>query len=427
MKISFLIFYFVLFGFLAYPLKAFSSERPVKSDMSAEKTESQETSSLVNLDKRPTQSDRLIERAESQKKEKDLKENPNQIITNKIKKVFEDFIKVLESEPLKSDEYKKAVKFLENSLYNEASFESLSLLAQVYENKKDFKNQINVLNTLSVNYPKNPDSFFLLAKAHNNKYIQADQELLEKPHLAKEILIEQEESKKKIIENLNQTLKLNPKHLKAYNFLIDTLTIVDPETGIDKNTKASLDVIKDMWKNLKNNKHYIPLCKAYYDNQFFKQSLKTCAKSVRKNPKDPLSHLILSLSLPDKKKREEKLILTAKTFPESFFVQYKTGLYFKDKFPRMASLYLISAQKLSPDFTILNELLAKILFNNNEEAKSFKYFLNSCLLTKGKFLADFRSAKKRLNKKNQTDLIVKFQKGIKDCYQTLRKNKQRKS
>ena len=199
----------------------------------------------------------------------------------------------------------------------------------------------------------------------------------------KALLKEREKYQKEIIKNLNQALKLDSKHIPSYQALLDILMFTDPQTDEKKHTRASLNVVLDMWKSLKQNKYYIPLCKAYYDNQFFKQSLKACARSVKKNPKDPMSPLILSLSLSDDKKKEEKLVLTAQAFPDSFLVQYRTGLYFMDKSPRSAILYLTLAHKLEPKHVKLNKILAKLLFDNKEEERSYDYFLSSCLLTEG--------------------------------------------
>ena len=346
----------------------------------------------------------------------------SKVITSKIKSVFEDFIKVLENQSVESEEYRKAVKFLENSLYNTASFESLKLLAQVYEDKKDFTNQLNVLKVLSASSPNNPESFYLLAMGYKNQYLNR-----EKEEQTKSVLKEMEKYKQLIIENLNKALKLDSKHIPSYSALLDLLMITNPKTDEKQHTKASLSVVLDMWKNLKQNKYYIPLCKAYYDNRFFKQSLRACARSVKKNPKDPLSPLILSLSLSDEKKKEEKLILTAQTFPDSFFVQYKTGLYFEDKSPRSAILYLTSAQKLQTKHVKLNKKLAQFLFDNGEEERSYDYFLNSCLITDGLFLENFRRAKSSLRRKSKVDLVLKFQKGIQECYQTVKKRKREKS
>ena len=97
-----------------------------------------------------------------------------------------------------------------------------------------------------------------------------------------------------------------------------------------------------------------------------------------------------------------------------------------DKAPRSAVLYLTSAHKLKPEHVELNKILAQLLFNNGEEERAYDYFLSSCLLTKGLFLADFRRAKSSLRRKSKVDLIIKFQKGIQECYQKLKKVKKKK-
>ena len=428
MKIGLFLLYISFSGLLSNGLEPFT----------AEKNSSKPPLSSSNPDQRAILSEESVESPprkasndETSSKQDTIEEKKSgasdQIITKKIKSIFEDFIKTLENRSVESDEYRKAVKFLENSLYNEASFESLALLAQVYQDKKDFKNQLNVLNILSVNYPNNPESFYLLALGYKNKYLEAEQKISLKFKPGKALLKEREEYQKEIIKNLNQALKLDSKHVPSYQALLDILMFTDPQTDEKKHTRASLNVVLDMWKSLKQNKYYIPLCKAYYDNQFFKQSLKACARSVKKNPKDPMSPLILSLSLSDDKKKEEKLVLTAQAFPDSFLVQYRTGLYFMNKSPRSAILYLTSAHKLEPKHVKLNKILAKLLFDNKEEERSYDYFLSSCLLTEGLFLEEFRRAKSGLRRKSKVDLVVKFQKGIQECYQKLKKQKQKKS
>ena len=417
MKIVFFSVFCVFFGLSPY---SFTDSKPPLSPSEASVSEPEADQSSVKQALETSERD-----PPPDNKAPALDKASSQLVTKKIKKVFEDFIEILESRSIESEEYKKAVKFLENSLYNEASFESLKLLAQVYYDRGDFKNQLNVLNILSVNYPKKSESFYLLAMGYKNKYLQAERE--ESVKAGKELLKEKEEYKKKIIEKLNQALKLDSKHIPSYQALLEVFMITEPQTSEKKHTRASLSVVLDMWKNLKQNKYYIPLCKAYYDNQFFKQSLKACARSVKKNPKDPMSSLILSLSLSNEKKKEEKLVLTAEAFPKSFFVQYKTGLYFRGKSPRSAILYLSSAHKLDPKHVQLNKILAKLLFDNKEEEKSYKYFLSSCLLTEGLFLEEFRRAKSGLRRKGKLDLLVQFQKGIKECYQTVRKQKRKKS
>ena len=339
------------------------------------------------------------------------------LVAQKIKKVFIDFLEIIEKESLDSEEYKKAVKFLENSLYSDASFETLKLLATVYKEKKDSINQINVLNILSVSYSNNPESFYLLGQAYKNLYLLGKKDKKKKKKKEYE---KNQENKEKSIESFNQAIRINRRYILAYRALLNLFMTENKEIGGKIHTKASLSVALDMLKTFKKSKYYIQLCKAYYDNNFFKQSRKACAISVQKNPNNPISPVILALSRKSKKDSNRELLETAKKFEKSFFVQYKTALFFRDKDPRVAMTYFNSAHALQPKNIKLNKIMANFLFDNKEEEKSYKHFLNTCLLTNGKFLKNFRLAKRELRGK-KAELVPTFQKGIEKCFLSAKK------
>ena len=340
------------------------------------------------------------------------------IVSQKIKSVFIDFLEILDKESVSSNEYAKAVRFLENSLYNEASFETLKILATAYQEKKDFQNQIKVLNILSVNHSNKSESFYLLGMAYQDLYLK-DKNGIDKTR----------EYKNKAIESFNQALKVNKKYFLAYKSLMDLLMTKNVKTDEDIHTKESLSVAIEMLRNLRKNKHYIQVCKAYYDNQFLKQSRKACAVSVKKNRKDPISPLMLALSRNKKEETDKELLQVAEKFKKSFFVQYKTALYFMDKDSKVATTYFDRAYALQPENIKLNKIMAQFLFHQKEEEKSYKHFLKVCLFTDGKFLRAFRSAKSQLRSKNMKDmkkLLLKFQKGIDECFYSVRKKKRKK-
>ena len=83
-----------------------------ESSKSVDKTAEVESESSKSMDK-------TAEVESESSKSMDKNQRP---VTQKIKQVFLDFIEILETEALDSEEYKKAVKFLEDSLYNSASF-----------------------------------------------------------------------------------------------------------------------------------------------------------------------------------------------------------------------------------------------------------------------------------------------------------------
>lgn len=361
------------------------------------------------------------------------------LITEKIKQVFEDFVEILEKESVQSSEYSKAVRFLENSLYNEASFETLKLLADVYEQKGDLKNQINVLKVLSMNYPKKPESFYFLGRAYKSLYVSEKEEKKKicqsrrstcrkakqkkcKTKYQKCLV----ETKKNSIENFQKSLKTDRKYVPAYEALMELLIKKDPETEEPIHTRESLSLAIDMLKSLRKNKYYVPLCKAYYDNNFLKQSRKACARAVQKNPKDPVGHLIMALSYQEEHKTSQNLLKTAKKFKQSFFVQYQTAFYFMKKDPKTAIIHFISAYGLQPEHLKLNEIMSWFLFDNKEEERSYKHFLNTCQLTEGAYLGEFRKATSALRRKKRPDLALKFKKGIDQCFLEAKKRKKDK-
>ena len=116
-----------------------SKKRAIETDSGATETSEKIKEAQTNK----------LKQSPSNKDSMDLVKEKNDIISEKIKKVFVDFLEILESKSINSKEYIKAVHFLENSLYDEASFETLKILAKTYENKEDFRNQIKVLKRLS--------------------------------------------------------------------------------------------------------------------------------------------------------------------------------------------------------------------------------------------------------------------------------------
>lgn len=404
MKSSFFIVFLYLFCPFTY---GESSSEKIKNDLKTKNNENHTDESLKTKEEGKKEKQNKETHVSKSINKKSSKEESG-LVTQKIKQVFKDFLEILEKESMESNEYTKAVKFLENSLYNEASFDTLKLLATAYKEKQDFINQIKVLNILSVNYSQNPESFYLLGLAYKNLYLNEEDD-------------NKAENKKKSVESFNQAIKINQKYILAYEALLSLLMSENPKTAEKIHTKDSLSVAMDMLKVFRDSKHYIQLCKAYYDNQFLKQSRKACAKSVKKNPKDPVSPLILALSRKSNKETSKELLNVAKKFKQSFIVQYKTALFFMDQNPEVAITYFDSAYALQPKNIKLNKIMAKFFFDNKEEKKSYKHFLNACLFTNGKFLKDFRTAKSQLRRKKMIELIPIFQKGIDKCFLSAKK------
>ena len=336
-------------------------------------------------------------------------------VKDKIEETFKKFLKILEPHPIESKEYKKAASFLEKTLYDEVSFDSLKLLSELYLKKEDIKGHLRVVKAISVSYPSKAESFYLLGKAH-----KAFSEILEDED-------ELEANQKKIFENYRKALKLDPKHAPAYQVFLKELMILDEESQELKHSKESLSTVMDMLKYLKEKQHYILLCEAYYDTNFIRQTQKACVKSIKKNRNDPISLMTLAFSLSNKKKRDEKLLEIGGKYPNSFKTQYKIGLYFrKENSPEQAVTHFIRASQIQPDHLRLHEILSRLLLRNNREEEAYSYFLKTCLLSDGVFLSEFRNALGILRRKKKVEAAIKFDKGVKECFQKIKDKKQNK-
>lgn len=327
------------------------------------------------------------------------------VIDQAIQKVFLDFLKVFQNTDLNSQEYNKAVQFLEVSLYNGSSFSTLKTLSRIYENKQDLRNQLKVLKLIVLNYPNNSESFYLLAKTY---------ELIFRDKKRDKIIRLQ--SRANSIKNFNKAINKNKTYAKAYEDLIKLLQKKDLYTSQYQHTKASLSVVIEAFAQIKKIKYYSDLCKAYYDNKYFKQSLKACKKAITKNPKDFRSHLIYAFSFSDKNQIEKKSLQVAQMFLKSFFVQYNAALYFMDKNPRLAIVHFNHAYKLQAKHINLNKIMAIFLAQHEQEKQAYKHFLQACKLTSGKFLKEFKIEARRLRKKSLPSLIPQYKKGIKSCF-----------
>ena len=366
---------------------------------------------ITNLEaKNPKKSSQVQKKSNPQPSlEKEPKKSS--LLEDKIEASFKEFLKILSSHPKRSTEYKKLSSFVEKTFYDSVSFNSLKILADLYLEKEDMSGYLLVLRAAAVSYPTNPEVFYLLGKAY--KILE---ESLEDPE-------ELEENTKKIIENYKKALQLDQKYREAYEGLLKEIMIFDKEKQKFVHNRDSLNLVIDMLKSLNDKKDYSLLCEAYYDNNFLRQTRKACVKSIKKNPKDPISQLILAFTLKDKKKREEKLLSIGVKYPNSFKTQYKIGLYFQNISLTHSIAHFEKAQKLQTENLALTEKLARLLLKNGRQEEAYPYYLKSCLLSEGAFLEEFKGTIGFLRTHKKEDLVETFNKGITECYQTVKINK----
>ena len=354
-----------------------------------------------------------------------------QLLPKNARAALKGFLKMfLDKKSPSSERYNQTVELLEASVYNKASFETLKILAETYEENKDHPNQIKVLNQLALAHPDRPEAHYLLGMAHKADYLEAKKKAAEKKDIDEDEEKFEEEIEKakarreRAVDSFSEAIKKNRKYAAAYEELFPLII----EEG---HTKFSLSLAAEMIRYIKKPEYFIFLCEAYFENEFFQQSRKACKKSLSKNPKDPKSLVLLALSQTKKTKRKAKAIEAADNFPDSYYVQRKVGDFFLNEESPLAFSYLDTAARLKPGDLKLHAFLARKFFDAEKFKKSLKHFSEACDLSKGRFLKDFRDARSRLSAKKlpkgkKRKLIQGFDKSIKSCFDKRKKEVQEK-
>lgn len=331
------------------------------------------------------------------------RKNPAKFEAKTLEKIKRS-LRTLKKADYPSKKYTKQVTFLESHLYNKASFKTLTLLSNLYKDNKDYENQIKVLKLLVLSHPKDARAHYQLGVAYRDLSLN--------PLFNKD----RDKNKANAISYLSDSIKINRNYSQAYEQL---LTLLKEK---DKHTDHSLALAIEMVRYLKKPAHYVNLCEAYFDNKFFNQSLTTCKKSMKKNHPHPKSHALYILSQQDENQKKKKMIALAKKYKKSFYIQYQTALYFKKTQAPLAISYLEKAIQIQPDSLKTLKLLAQMLFKEKRYEKSYPYFLQACLLSRGNFFKEFEAAKYKIRYKVKS-LAPLFKKGVEECFQSSQSKK----
>ena len=278
---------------------------------------------------------------------------------------------------------------------------SLIVLAQAYQQKKDYKNAVRVLRRLKDKEIKDLKVLMELAQAFSSIYFKTGDFTHREDGVALLNQILDQKNKK-----YNESAQLEM--LKLLKFKAD---------GGDNNY-AILQLVQKLIREFGEKPHYISdLCKYLHLNDFHKESTSACRKAINKNPEGPHNYIYYAWSFKDNKKTENHLKSASKKFPESYFVQLQTGeFYLKQEDYAQALPYYEQAVSISPDSFEAQVGLARSFFHTNEEVKSYRYFLKACKLNKTDTLWRFKQAKSILNQKSKFKLAAQFEKGITECF-----------
>lgn len=304
---------------------------------------------------------------------------------------------------IKNRKNKKAVDLLES--LEDSSPRSLLILAQAYENQGDYENQIRILRKLINKNKKNGTYWLELAKGLRKLYFKTG-------------LFKHREEAMNII---NEALTMDKKyHEKAY---LEMLELLKYKEDSEETAYTVLKLLQTLIREYGIKRIYIKdICKYFYMNKFYGQSLSGCKKAIKYDPKEPSNYVYYALSWKEREDQEKHLKKFAKKFPKSILIQTKTGHFFiEQKDYDNALPYFKKAVNISSDSAKAQLGLAQSLFYTGKEKRSYKHFLKACLLDKQNMLWFFKQAKSILNQKSKFKLGNTFQRGITKCFLKAKK------
>ncbi|MDE0518714.1 MAG: hypothetical protein OXH36_04050, partial [Bdellovibrionales bacterium] len=159
------------------------------------------------------------------------------------------------------------------------------------------------------------------------------------------------------------------------------------------------------------------ICKYFYLNKFYNQSLSGCKKAMKYDPKEPSNYIYYALSLEETEDIEKNLKKAVQKFPKSLLVRLKTGQFFMTQKDYKSALpHFNTALKIQSKSAEGQVGLAQALFHNGKEKESYKHFMKACMLDKPQMLWAFKQAKSILNQKSKFKLAGAFEKGITKCF-----------
>lgn len=274
---------------------------------------------------------------------------------------------------------------------NEIDIPSLRALAEAYRAKKDYPNEIQILELYRQREPERFRPHYLLGLAlRDNKQLD------------------------EAVEFLRRSIRLAPKHRPSFQALLEVF-------GENNQNYESRILLVDMIGKFGERKEYLnELCRLYIVDSFLKEAQSTCKKALSKNPKFPDNHVHLAMSYlyQEKKKAAEKIFINAaRQFKDSEYVQWSAGEYYyqEQNYP-IAVRYLKRAVKADKTKARSQLGLALSLFEMGSFKESIPHYLAACKLDKSRVaLRAFRTAAAKLRQELHPDSPA-FQKVIDSCF-----------
>jgi len=274
------------------------------------------------------------------------------------------------------------------------------LLASSYAKRKDFANEVRILNFLMNKDEENFKWHMLLAQAYLKQASEVTDEKRNRDLLTSGI------------QRLRRALQLSPKYKPAFDLLLNTFL------QQRANNEAREMLMEGITKFGKRPELFRELCRLDSQDGFLVQAVNNCTESIKLTPEYADHYVYLVQALHDQKedlRAEKQIVKAAKKFPQSEFVQWAAGeLFFRKKNYPVAARYFQVAVKATPGSGRAQFGLAKALFEAGDEAGALEPFIQACKLDAAS-LETFLGATGRMKQKGSSELTQKYIKATNTC------------
>ncbi len=263
------------------------------------------------------------------------------------------------------------------------------LLAKAFENKKDYINQIRVLNNLHADDDKDYQALTMLGQA----YLNAQKDL-------------------EAIQNFRAAIAINKSYRPAYEGLITAFKQ-------NKNTYELRVLYQDMLKLWGEKPEYLQeLCRLNVIDGYFDQAATYCPQAVSVQPRFPDSHVYWSQYLKDsgnEKQAVKILQKAAQMFPKSEFVQWTYGQTMENQKNYAVALkhYELAVKADSKSARALAGV-GKSAFETKNLALSLTSYNKACELDR-KYLQEIRTYASILRNEKQKEWQKRFEMAAEKC------------
>lgn len=278
------------------------------------------------------------------------------------------------------------------------------LLAMSYSNKKDFANEVRVLNFALNKDEENYRWHMLAAQAYIK---QANDVASEEARAA---------ATTSGIQRLRRVLQLEPKYKPAFDLLLTTFL------KQRSNNEARELLIEGVTKFGRRPEFFRELCRLDSQDGFLVQAVSNCQESIKISTNYPDHYVFLTQALHDQKedvRAEKTIVVAAHKFPKSEFVQWAAGTLFlrKKNYP-VATRYFEAAAKANPNSGRAQFGLAQARFENNDPKGALEPFIRACKYdasTLETFLAATGKLKQQNGGRGDSGLAAEYVRATNTC------------